>query len=117
MAKEVGQSGLTFGSRYGNLGRVRIISRRAIREFSRKHGMAVAPLQYWFDITKRAVWLNPSDVRTDFNSVDFVGDLVVFDIGGNKYRLIAAIKYRWQVLYIRHILTHQEYDQGNWKKS
>lgn len=50
------------------------------------------------------------------NTADFVGDLVVFDIGGNKYRLIAFVHYRQRAVYIKHILTHREYDKGAWKQ-
>lgn len=96
---------------------MRIISKRAIREFAiGKYRVATAPLEHWYETARRAVWRNSGDVRLDFNTADFVGDLVVFDIGGNKYRLIAAIKYRWQILYIRAILTHEDYDKGDWKK-
>jgi mRNA interferase HigB len=96
---------------------VRIISKRAIREFAiGKQRVAMAPLEHWHETARRAEWRNSGDVRLDFNTADFVGDLVVFDIGGNKYRLIAAIKYRWQILYIRAILTHEDYDKGDWKK-
>lgn len=50
-----------------------------------------------------------------FNSVDKVGDLIVFDIGGNKYRLIAYIRFEKQILYIKAVLTHRDYERGAWK--
>jgi len=56
------------------------------------------------------------DLRQTFPSADVVGKFTVFDIGGNKVRLIAAIHYNRGKLYIRHVLTHEEYDRGNWKK-
>ncbi len=58
---------------------------------------------------------NWSDLKASFNSVDRVGDLVVFDIGGNKYRPIAYIRFEKQIVYIKAVLTHQEYDKGAWK--
>ena len=58
---------------------------------------------------------NWSDLKASLNSVDRVGDLVVFDVGGNKYRLIAYIRFEKQIVYIKAVLTHQEYDQGAWK--
>jgi mRNA interferase HigB len=71
---------------------------------------------YWYAITKRAAWKHFADLRADFPAADQVGIFTVFNIGGNKYRLIAAIKYRWQIVYIRQILTHKGYDKDEWKK-
>ena len=56
------------------------------------------------------------DLRATFASADFVGGLTVFNIGGNKYRLIAAIHYNRRKVFIRAVLTHIEYDRGNWKR-
>jgi mRNA interferase HigB len=56
-----------------------------------------------------------ADLRATFPSADQVGDFVVFNIGGNKYRLIASIHFNRHKVYIRYLLTHQEYDSGNWK--
>ena len=58
---------------------------------------------------------NWSELKASFNSVDRVGDLVVFDIGGNKYRLVAYIRFEKQIVYIKAVLTHREYDKGAWK--
>jgi mRNA interferase HigB len=55
------------------------------------------------------------DVREDFRHADAVGVFTVFNIGGNKYRLVTVIKYRWQVIYVRHVLTHAEYSKEKWK--
>ncbi|MGA2592530.1 MAG: type II toxin-antitoxin system HigB family toxin [Bryobacteraceae bacterium] len=55
----------------------------------------------------------PGALKADFGSADFVGDLTVFNVGGNKYRLIAFVHYRRQIVYIKHILTHEKYDEGN----
>jgi mRNA interferase HigB len=95
---------------------VRVISRRAIRDFAKNHPDALTPLLYWADVTEQAEWRNPADVRAIFNTADFVGELTVFDIGGNKYRLIAFIHYRRRVVFIKWILTHKEYDKGAWKQ-
>ena len=93
---------------------VRVISRSAIREFTRAHPEAVEPLAHWFLVSRRASWSSLADVRRDFRHADIVGKYTVFNIGGNKFRLIATIKYKWQVVYIRQILTHAEYDEGAW---
>lgn len=57
-----------------------------------------------------------ADIKRLFRSVDKVGKFTVFDLGGNKYRLIAAIHYNRKKVYIRHVLTHVEYDQDRWKE-
>jgi mRNA interferase HigB len=94
---------------------VRIISRTAITEFSKAHSDALESLLHWHSVTKRAAWQHLADVRADFPHADPVDLFTVFNIGGNRYRLIAVIKYRWQIVYIRHILTHAEYDEGKWR--
>ena len=70
---------------------------------------------HWYHVAKRAEWRNLADVRKDFPHADSVRIFTVFNIGGHKYRLISAIKYRWQVIYLRHILTHAEYAKEKWK--
>jgi mRNA interferase HigB len=94
---------------------LRIISKAAITEFSKAHKDALEPLSYWHGVTWRAAWRHLVDVRADFPHADAIGRFTVFNIGGNKYRLVSVIKYRWQIVYIRHILTHAEYDEGKWK--
>jgi mRNA interferase HigB len=101
--------------RLGNLQAVRIIRKAAINEFSKTHKDALESLLHWHSITKRAAWRHLADIRADFPHADAVGAFTVFNISGNKYRLVSAIKYRWQIVYIRHILTHAEYDKGRWK--
>jgi mRNA interferase HigB len=95
---------------------VRVISRAAIIEFSKTHKHALESMLHWYSVTKQAVWRHLIDVRVDFPHADAVGIFTVFNIGGNRYRLVTVIKYRWQIVYIRHILTHTEYDQGKWKQ-
>ena len=94
---------------------MRIISKAAISEFSMTHKDALESLLQWYSITKRAEWRHLVEVRADFPHADAVGVFTVFNISGNKYRLISVIKYRWQIVYIRNILTHAEYDKGKWK--
>jgi mRNA interferase HigB len=93
---------------------VRIISKAAIREFTVERSDAVEPLMHWY-VARRATWKNITRVRLDFPHAGAVGIFTVFNIAGNKYRLIAAIKNRWQAVYVRAILTHQEYKQERWK--
>jgi mRNA interferase HigB len=94
---------------------VRIISKAALASFAEQHSESKEPLAHWYGVAKHAAWQNLAEVRRDFPHADPVGVLTVFNIGGRKYRLIAAIKYRWQIIYIRHILTHAEYSQEKWK--
>jgi mRNA interferase HigB len=94
---------------------VRIISKAAITEFTKTHRDALESLLHWHSVTKRAAWRHLIDVRADFPHADAVDLFTVFNIGGNNYRLVSVIKYRWQVVYIRHILTHAEYGEGKRK--
>ncbi len=94
---------------------MRIISKAAINEFSKTHKDAVESLLHWYGVTKRAAWRHLVDVRADFPHADAVDIFTVFNISGNKYRLVSVIKCRWRIVYIRHILTHAEYDEGKWK--
>lgn len=95
---------------------VRVISRRAIREFAERFPDALEALHHWANATESVDWASPADLRRTFNTADFVGDLTVFDIGGNKYRLIAFVHYRRKVVFIKDVLTHKAYDKGAWKR-
>lgn len=94
---------------------MRIISRKALREFWEINSNAEHPLEDWFRITKHACWANLAETRYDFPHADPVGDCTVFNIGGNKFRLVAKIRYNRQRVYIIHVLTHREYDKEKWK--
>ncbi len=91
-----------------------IITKGAIHAFSKRHSQSTRPLNDWFDKTFGADWGNFRDVKSTFNSVDFIGnDRYVFNIGGNNYRLVAMIHFTIRTVYIRAILTHREYDGLN----
>jgi mRNA interferase HigB len=96
---------------------LRIISRKAIREFGRKHSDAVAALDTWALIVKNTDWRNFADVRDTFKDADLVDEKVVFNIAGNRYRLIAWIAWRAHKVFIKAILTHREYDKEGWKQT
>jgi mRNA interferase HigB len=93
-----------------------IVSHKAIRAFGEKHPAARSALDRWYRVAKRAVWASFAEVKETFGSADFVAPFVVFDIGGNKYRLVAELNYTRRVLFIRHILTHMQYSKGDWKQ-
>jgi mRNA interferase HigB len=94
---------------------MKIIGNSALRAFAAEHPQAEAPLKGWRRVVDKNRYANWSDLKASFNSVDRVGELVVFDIGGNKYRLISYIRFEKQIVYIKAVLTHQEYDKGAWK--
>jgi mRNA interferase HigB len=95
---------------------VHVISYKAIREFKPAHPEAATALDNWYRVSSKCKWKSFGDVRQVFGSADWVNRYVVFNIAGNKYRLIAEINFRSQTLFIRHILTHREYAEGKWKK-
>lgn len=70
----------------------------------------------WYTVAKSANWERFSDVKATYHSADRVGAKTVFDIGGNKYRIIAVIDYDGQKVFIRYVLNHSDYDKGAWKK-
>jgi mRNA interferase HigB len=95
---------------------MRIISRKSLREFWERHPEAEGPLRAWFQVVSRTRFANFSELRTAFPSADKVGRLIVFNIGGNKFRLVSSIHFNRGILYVRAVLTHRDYDQGNWQE-
>jgi mRNA interferase HigB len=96
--------------------RIHIITRKRLNEFAARHPTSSSALQQWNTLMKRGSFQPFADLRATFPSADQVGKLTVFNIGGNMARLIAAIHYNRQRVYIRAILTHAEYDKGDWKE-
>lgn len=92
---------------------MRVISNKQLIEFSADHPDAEIPLQMWRKLIESDTYAHFANLKAVFNAVDKAGDYYVFDIGGNKYRLIAAIHFNRQILFIRHVFTHKEYDK--WK--
>jgi mRNA interferase HigB len=87
-----------------------VISRKMLVAFGKDHADADEPLDRWYRIAKRATWANFAEIRADFGTADQVGHLTIFNIAGNKYRLLAEIFHRHQVLLVRGVYTHKEYD-------
>jgi mRNA interferase HigB len=94
---------------------VHIITQKRIWDAKKKHIEAANALDGWYRVIKKNRFNNFAELKRCFNSVDKVGDEYVFDLGGNKLRLIAIIHFQRQKIYIKHILTHKEYDKGSWK--
>lgn len=90
---------------------MRVISNKALTDFSTSHMGASAPLQAWRKIIESRSFVSFADIKAIFNATDKVDDYYIFDIGGNKYRVVTAIHFDHQKLYIRRVFTHKEYDK------
>ncbi|HEY9679112.1 MAG TPA: type II toxin-antitoxin system HigB family toxin [Drouetiella sp.] len=84
-----------------------------LHSFARKHADSRKSISIWLEVVKSASWLSFADVRHTFRSADYVKDLLVFDVGGNKYRIVCLIDYPAQRLYVIEVFTHAQYDR--WK--
>jgi mRNA interferase HigB len=93
-----------------------VISRKRLNEFLEEHVEAKSALAHWYQLIKRGTFANFAELRTVFPSADQVGKLTVFNVGGNKVRLIAAIHYNRRKVYVRAVLTHVEYDEQRWRE-
>jgi len=96
-------------------GSLRVISKRRLKEFWVRHPQAETPLLAWYQIARVRTWRSLVEVRRDFAHADLVGDWTVFNIGGNDFRLVVDIWYSGQVVYVKAVMTHEEYDKGRWK--
>jgi mRNA interferase HigB len=93
---------------------VQVIAKRTLRQFWERYPQAEIPLRAWFGMVSGARWNGPADVKALFRSADFVGDnRVIFDIGGNKFRLIVHVAYRHGRVLVKFIGTHDDYDKIN----
>ncbi len=93
-----------------------LITRKRLNDFAHDHPDTRTALEYWYRDMKRRNFASLAEVRTVFPTADKVGKRTVFNIGGNKARLITAIHYNRRKVYIRAVLTHAEYDQNQWKE-
>ena len=93
---------------------MRVISKRTLQEFWSSHPDAMSPLAIWYAEAMRASWQSPQDIKSQYKAASFLRDnRVVFNIGGNKYRLIVKINFPYSTVYIRFVGTHAEYDKIN----
>lgn len=93
---------------------MRVISRKPLKDFSLKHAPAKTPLDAWYHEAMHAKWKHFAEVRKVYGSADVVADnRVIFNIGGNKYRLVVKVAYNAGVVMIKFIGTHKEYDKIN----
>ncbi|HVO62214.1 MAG TPA: type II toxin-antitoxin system HigB family toxin [Terriglobales bacterium] len=95
---------------------MRVISRKALRDAEQKHGDLAGVLDVWYKIAKKAKWSCLNDIRATWRDTDEVGGVTIFNVKGNKYRLLARVNYKSQLIFIRSVLTHAEYDKEDWRK-
>ncbi len=91
---------------------MQVIARSTLRDFYALHPKAKAPLESWYHEVDRADWQSPTELRRRYSTASFLeGNRVVFKIGGNKYRLVVKVNYKFQSVFILFIGTHKEYDR------
>ena len=93
-----------------------VIAKPALISFWTRYPDSERPLRVWYEVMEREIFSDFNELRQTFASADYVDGLTVFNIGGNKYRLIASINYNRRKVYIRNVLTHTEYDRETWKR-
>jgi len=94
---------------------MRVISRKALRDFWEIHANAQAGLLLWYQRITEGNFQTFNDIRQVFSSADLVSNFTVFNISGNNFRLITYIDYSYQLIFIRAVLTDAGYDKENWK--
>ena len=92
-----------------------VISFKKLKQFWETHPKSEPNLRFWYKNAASSKCQNFVELREVFPSADLVGNFTVFNVGGNNYRLIALVDYEYQKVFVRHILTHSEYDKENWK--
>jgi mRNA interferase HigB len=94
---------------------VHVISKSAWREAVARDHTLEGPIAEWHKIATHASWKNMSEVKAVYPHADFVDPFTVFNIKGGHYRLMVKIEYRWQIIFVKHLLTHKEYEKGVWR--
>ncbi len=93
---------------------MRILNRELIGKFAKKHANARQPLNNWVDVVSSLSWANHAELKATFSTADLVSDQgCVFNVGGNNYRLLAAVSFSIGIVAVKWVKTHAEYD--NWK--
>ncbi|MBN1491961.1 MAG: type II toxin-antitoxin system HigB family toxin [Phycisphaerae bacterium] len=97
-----------------------VITRKRLRAFAARHANAAMPLEAWYRTASKANWQSIQDVRRIYAHADAVkvasgNDVTVFNVSGNKYRLVTAIHYDAQRVYVLRLMTHAEYGKGKWR--
>lgn len=92
-----------------------LISIRKLRDDIDKYSDAKQAIEAWYTVVRKARWNNLEEVKTVYRDAEAVGNFTVFNIKGNKYRLIVGIDYESQTIFYKYFLTHAEYDKDKWK--
>ena len=92
-----------------------VISRKVLREYCENHADACDALYDWYRVASKAEWKSLTDVQKTYLKAEAVGNFTVFDIKGNRYRLVVDMVYAFQRIYIKYVMTHAEYDKDKWK--
>lgn len=95
---------------------MRVIKRAALEHFWQRHPDAKTSLESWFSVVRTASWKTPAEMKQVYPNADLVGRRTVFNIAGNKYRLIARVNYQTQLVFVLYLPTHAEYDRGTWNQ-
>lgn len=95
---------------------VHVISKAAWRDAVARDHTLEGPISEWYKIASHASWKNINEVKAVYPNADFVAPYTVFNIRGGHYRLIVKIEYRWHMIFVKHLLSHEEYQKGRWKK-
>lgn len=93
-----------------------VVTHSRITDAQTEHPDSATALDYWYRLAQRGTYRNFAGLKAAFGSVDKVGPLFVFDVGGNKLRIIAAVHFNTGKVFIRHVLTHRDYERGAWKR-
>jgi len=93
-----------------------IIKRGALQQFWQMHSDSKTSLESWYAVMRKANWKTPVELKQAYRNADLVGRRTVFNMAGNKHRLIARVNYRTQRVFVLDILTHAEYDRGAWNQ-
>jgi mRNA interferase HigB len=99
---------------------MKVAGRPKLKEFWNRHSQAKKPLRNWLKVVENARWAKYADVKQTFRSADWFSkdnrDYIIFDVGGNKYRVVTAVNFAGYVVVIKVVMTHPEYDRGKWKQ-
>jgi len=94
---------------------MRIISEKRLRDFWGKHPESERSMREWIRVVREADWQNFLDIRKVFNHADIYKKCVIFNVGGNNYRILGMVEFEKHIVFIRAVLLHGEYDQNKWK--